>query len=161
MRDLQALFSVLDSLSSLFDRLIEVETEKLGAIAINDIAKLDEFMKTEQAISLELKGLDSKREAVQAELGFSGLPMGEIIEKTEGEDAQKLNNIYLSLQEKVEDLNGAIECTKKFIALHLQSLDLLEMRMKTQHEEESGSYEKTGRKKPEDDAGPRFTSRKV
>ena len=156
MENFNAFCAVLESHISLFEGLMSVETQKLSAIAGNDIDKLDQHMKSEQAYALELRGLDAKREMIQAKLGCAGLPLNQIIEKSEGERKKKLLALYLNLKDRIEDLDATIACTKKFIELHLNSIDLLEARMKTQRNES----EKPGSKKS-DDKPPRFTSVKV
>lgn len=161
MGEMKKLFDVMDDVLELFDRLMVVENSKLDAIAVNDVDKLDEHMRAEQACTMELRSLDARREHVQEELGFKGYTMRQIIDATSGEEKEKLQEIYETLQIKTEELQIAVDCTKKFIELHIQSLDFLLAQMGGQKHEEEIAYQQSGEKKSEEPDKPRFTSKKV
>ena len=160
MGDINQLCSVLNSICTLFDRLLVVENNKLDAIAINDVDMLDEYMRAEQAFTMELRGLDARREKILEDLGLSGLTMSTIIERYSGEDRTKLSVIFEKLQERTEEIQVAVACTKRFIELHLQSLDLVLDRMGEQKAVDA-SYVQTGEKKDDLDEVMRFATRKV
>ena len=162
MGDMDSLYTVLDSVLGLFDKLLDVESSKLDAIALNNIDKLDESMLAEQAMTLELKGLDLRRERVQSELGLDGLTLKQIIAKTDGEDAARLGGYYERLSEKNQELDVSIECTNKFIELHLRSIDFMLYRLDEQKSgEESAAYEKSGEVSADEGRSPRFKPTKI
>lgn len=161
MGEMKKLFDVMDDILELFDRLMEVENSKLDAIAVNDVDKLDEHMRAEQACTMELRSLDARREQIQSELGFDGYTMRQIIEASSGEDKEKLREMYETLQVKTEELQVAVDCTKKFIELHIQSLDFLLAQMGGHKKEEETAYHQSGEKKNGEPDKPRFTSKKV
>ena len=163
MRDLTALYKLLDSVVSLFDKLLAVETEKLDAIAVNDVEKLDEYMLSEQALTMELRSLDAKREKEQSVLGFENFTLNSIIQAVDGDspdDAAKLKDLMETLEQKTDELTVAVACTRKFIELHLQSIDFVLAKMGEQREKE-GSYQSSGEKSEQDSRPTQFTPRKV
>ena len=125
MQDIQKLHDILTELTAIFEELFELESVKIDAIAANDIPKLDNCMKDEQVISMRLRGLDAKREKVQAELRMPGLTFKEIIERAEGEEKETLSEAYIQLEGRLACVKEATECSKKYIELHLKSLDFL------------------------------------
>jgi hypothetical protein len=159
MENLRDFYTILENHIALFDGLTSLEAQKLEAIVENDIDRLDAYMRAEQAYTLELRGLDIKREKIQENLGIAGLTLSAIIERTEGEQKKKLTDLYTNLRDKIEDLDAAITCTKKFIELHLDSIGFLEDKLKKQRAE-GAPYEKSGKKRPENPPA-KFTSKKV
>lgn len=117
--------SLIDDYIIIFDQLILFETEKLESIAANKVDLLDSQMREEQAHLLKLKGLDRKREALQAEMNQAGLSFRQIIDTVEGEEKEVLESSFLSLSKKTEELQVATKSTKLYIELHLHSLDML------------------------------------
>lgn len=163
MKDLASLYKLLDSITVLFDKLLVVENDKLDAIAANDVEKLDGFMLSEQALTMELRSLDAKREKLQTELGYDKYTLKEIISSLLPEspgDAERLRTVMGLLEQRTEELTLAVECTKKFIELHLQSIDFVLARMGEQRDREN-SYQSTGEKSGDDEVPAKFTPRKV
>lgn len=161
MRDkLTGLYAVLESVISLFDKLLVTENAKLDAIAVNDVDKLDEYMRAEQAFTMELRSLDAKREKIQAELGFDGLTLSGIVDSLPQGESEKLSDIMEQLQQRTDELTVAVNCTKNLIELHLQSLDIVLESMGSQVKRDV-SYESTGEKNEEVNVPPKFSSKKV
>jgi len=151
---------LLSNMVSFFDELIDLENRKIDAIAVNDIKKLDEYMKEEQAFTMRLRGLEMKREKLQKQYGFEGMILREIIEETGGEDKEKLQQAYDMLEERMKNVKDAVECANKFIELHLEGIsNILESLDKTQ--KEAKTYDKKGAKKKDGAKEGKFTSKKV
>jgi len=157
---LTGLFSLLKSVIALFDKLLATESDKLNAIAANDVDKLDEYMRVEQAFTMELRSLDAKREKLQAELGFEGYSLSEIVDAVPRGESDILCGLMEVLRQRTEELTAAVNCTKNLIELHLNSLDLVLESMGSQVTRET-SYESTGEKSEEVNVPPKFSSRKV
>ncbi len=85
MEDYAEIRGIIDEYITLMDKLIDFEQEKLQAVKVKDLKKLDAFLKEEQAYLLKLRGLDQKREKLQKQLGAEGLTYRQIIERTEGD----------------------------------------------------------------------------
>lgn len=157
MAEYRKLISLMDELISLFREIIELENNKLDAIAVNDVQKIEEFMKDEQVMTLKLKGLDSKRDAVQAACGLDGLTLKEIVGKVQSPDAEILAEKDEQLRFLVEELQTATACTQKFIELHLHSLDMLLAQLDEPPKNET--YDNLGEKQKEEQK--RFSPKKV
>lgn len=158
MANYKKLFDLMDSLIELLDEIIKLENLKLDAIAVNDVKKLENFMKDEQVLTLRLKGMDSKREAAQQELGFDGMSLGQIVEKLESPYREELAQKEEHLHTQVQEVQTATACTNKFIQLHLQSLDMLLEQLEEPYKNEQ--YDNAGEKR-KDDAPTKFTPKKI
>lgn len=114
--------TILTDLSGLFDELILIENEKLDAAVNYKVVVLEECMKKEQAAILRLRGLDQKREAVQAANGWEGCSFREMIERVSEEAAEELRPAFRELETKIalfssvnDDTNAAIRTNLHFV----------------------------------------------
>ncbi len=143
MSNFKELKALLNEHAALFDQLIDFENMKLDAIAANDLVALEQQMKDEQVFLMKLKVLDQKRDRLLSENQLEGKTFRELIEIAVGEDQLELQNIFNGLSVKLDELKAATSSTKKYIDLHLHSLDILINKL--QHKESpSVSYEKDG-----------------
>ena len=71
---------ILIETNSFLKEITDLEKKKFDFVLKNNISRVEECMKSEQAMMLKLRGLDRKREAVQKELGFENMSFKEIIE---------------------------------------------------------------------------------
>ena len=79
MVDLSGFQQLIRQFIVLFDRMIPLEQAKLDAVSQNEISRLEEIIKKEQAEIMALRGLDQKREKLQAELGWKDLTFQKIL----------------------------------------------------------------------------------
>ena len=61
--------ALLEQLSQVFDQLETLEREKAAAVGAQDLERLDQCMKHEQAVSLTLRGVEQNRSSLWKELG--------------------------------------------------------------------------------------------
>ena len=153
---MERFYQVIDDTIALFGQLIDFENKKLDAIAVNDVELLERHMHDEQAFLLKLRGLDQKREKLQEELGCTGATFRQMIEQAEGEERERLEERNAILTAKTEELKAAVNSTKKYIELHIHSIDLLLQKV----EGETRTYDKNGEKTPPAPKG-RFTPTKA
>lgn len=67
--------TLLQGLSKTLAQLSETAKQKTSAVRTDDLKGLDECIKREQALSLSLRSLEHKREALLAALGLTGVPL--------------------------------------------------------------------------------------
>lgn len=142
--DFDSFCKVIRDTIALFEELNEYENKKLDAIAANNVLELDKYLNDEQAYLMKMRGLDSKREKLQQQLGVTGLPFKEIIEKFDGRERDSLNSLYDELSEKSTELKNAITATRKYIELHLNTISAMLAKL----EGSEGTYDKKGEKEP-------------
>ena len=115
---------IMDEYVALLDELIVFEEGKLDAVKKGNIEDLDRFLKEEQVHLLQFKGLDSRREKLQMELGFDGLTYREIISKTNGELRQQLEESFTVLESKTNHFKGLIKTINSCIDVKLHTIDV-------------------------------------
>ncbi|WP_206459615.1 flagellar protein FlgN [Anaerovorax sp. IOR16] len=158
MNDILNFCNVMKDITRLLDSVISLENKKLEFIAANNITELDVIMKEEQAIILQFRGLEKKREQVQVDLGLSSLTFREMIEQSPSPNKETLSRVYQEMNEKMKEVKAVTDCTKKYIELHLHSLDLLITNL--QNGKSNINYNKTGEKQPRE-MSPKFTRIKI
>jgi len=144
MSDYDSFCKVIHETILLFEELIELENKKIDAISENDVNLLDQYMNDEHAYLMQMRGLDYKREKMQEQLGATGLPFKDIIEKFDGIEKETLNSLCENLRTKTTELREAIARVKKLIDMHLSSINELLAKL----EGGEGIYNKNGEKPP-------------
>ena len=115
--------NIMDEYVALLDKLIAFEEKKLEAVKYAKIDELDRFLKEEQVHLLQFKGLDSKREKLQKELGFEGLTYKQIIAKTDGDLRQQLEDSFVVLENKTNHFKSLIRTISGCIDVKLHTID--------------------------------------
>ena len=75
MENMDRFISLMKEMTQFFDAFQLIEKQKLEAAASNDILRLEEIMKKEQAEILVLRGLERKQQEIQSQMGFTGLTL--------------------------------------------------------------------------------------
>lgn len=104
------------------EKLAEVQQKKLDAVHNNDLVLLDECMKQEQAAVMKSKSLDRKREAILAELGFSGLSYKQILENISEDKKAVAKPLFEKLRAAVLIFNERNNQIKTSIEVNLHSI---------------------------------------
>ncbi len=143
MDNFTELKDLLNEHEALFDQLIDFENLKLDAIAANDLNTLEQQMKDEQVYLMKLKVLDQKRDKILAQNGLEGKTFRELIELSQGDNRLELQGLFNGLSVKIDELKAATGSTKKYIDLHLHSLEILLSKLQNK-EHPTTSYEKDG-----------------
>lgn len=123
MNNYMQIKDIIDEYIKLMDLLINFENEKLEAVKMKDINKLDTFLKEEQVYLLKLRGLDKKREDIQKNMGFEGMTYREIIQTSEGSLRSELENSYGILSAKTQQFNQILNTLKTHIDIRLHTID--------------------------------------
>lgn len=109
----------------LFDTLIDVEQKKLDAVIANDIAKVEESIKKEQAVILQLRGLEHHRESAQDAMDMKDLTFREILEQAPEDVSKALTPMFQELTKKVHTFRSINDNAKDAINVklhHIQSM---------------------------------------
>ena len=71
----QSYLDLLAELSGSLDRLSQLARDKAAAIQADDLIALDEVLKQEQAMTLNLRGLELRRLKLVGQLGLENVPL--------------------------------------------------------------------------------------
>lgn len=123
MRDLSAFEKVIRQLIELFDRIIPLEQSKLEAVSQKKVELLEEIIKKEQAEVMTLRGLDQKRERIQAELGWKDLTFRNILKEVPEEQQLELQGLFDELSERVTTFQTVTESSKTMIEVNLHAIN--------------------------------------
>ena len=72
---------LLGELGGTLDRLSELAQEKAAAVRADDLIALDEVLKQEQAMGLNLRGLEIRRQKLVPQLGLDGTNLSGLVQK--------------------------------------------------------------------------------
>lgn len=115
--------NIVLSLIELLGNLIKIEQDKLKAVTSNDLDTLNACIKNEQVEVLKLKGLDKKREQIQADLGYKNLTFKEIISLLPAEQKEQSQKLYDTLQQTTNEFNELNNSVKTAIDVNLHTIN--------------------------------------
>ncbi|MDD4843170.1 MAG: flagellar export chaperone FlgN [Anaerotignum sp.] len=110
---------IILSLIELFKALSFVEKDKLKAVTSKDLDTLNACIKNEQVQVLKLKGLDKKREQVQAALGYENRSFKEIIALLPEEQKKESKELFAMLEQATADFNAVNDSVKTALDVNL------------------------------------------
>ncbi len=123
---------VIEELIAVFIELSGIANVKLSAAKNNRAATVEECLKKEQAVVMKLRGLEAKREKIQAEMGFEGLKFKEILEKLSEEEREDLLPYFDALSREIQLFDHANENVQTMLKVNLRNIDReLENRQKS------------------------------
>ena len=122
MENMDRFISLMKEMTQFFDAFQLIEKQKLEAAASNDILRLEEIMKKEQAEILVLRGLERKQQEIQAQMGCSGLTFREMIDRAPEQDRAELENLYSRLSESLDIFQKTTQSVKQAIDLNLHAI---------------------------------------
>lgn len=122
MNTIENLNELTVEITEFLEKLAEVQQKKLDAVRDSDLVVLDECMKQEQAAVMKSKSLDRKREAILADLGFSGLCHSQILEKISEEKKAVAEPLFEKLRVATNNFNELNNQVKTSIEVNLHSI---------------------------------------
>lgn len=122
----QDFFQFLDQLADTLTKLTEITRTKTQAVRHDDLLKVNECMKQEQAYSLSLRNFDRKREKFLAELGLNGVSLSKLADYCPEElrlqakqKAENLQNHLKIYQTAADAARTVLECNLHEIEKHM------------------------------------------
>ncbi|MDD3394534.1 MAG: flagellar export chaperone FlgN [Anaerotignum sp.] len=115
--------SIVLSLIELIKELTSIERNKLKAVTANDLEALNACIKYEQVQGLKLKGLDKKREQIQASLGYENRTFKEIIPLLADEERKESKKLYSMLQQVTDEFNAVNSSVKTALDVNMHSIN--------------------------------------
>ena len=119
----RAYFSTLREVGGVLDRLAPLALQKAEAARAGDLPGMDEVLKQEQALSLNLRGLELKRQKLASQLGLDGVPLSSLPERCPAELAGEARKAVAKLQKSYEIYRSYSGMARSTLELNLHQID--------------------------------------
>ena len=119
------LIQSLESEVDIYKKFEEIEETKTSAIISGDIEKLDEILNTEQMLHMKVQSLEKKRIETMRNLNLDGKTLIYVIELAEGEDKEKLTEIFEELNFYIDSIKQINEYNTKLVKSRLDIISVV------------------------------------
>ena len=121
---------LLVSLREKLEQLCELARAKTAAVQADDLLKLDEILKREQALSLAFRGLEQKRDNLLRDMGLTHIPLSGLaahyppdLQLEAKQTIEALQNQYRIYHAASEVARNTLECNLHEIEKVLSAID--------------------------------------
>ena len=119
----RAYFGVLRELSGTLDRLTPLAQQKAEAVRGDDLLALDEVLKQEQALGLNLRGLELRRQKLVPQLGLDNVPLSALHEHCPAQLAGEARKTAAALRESYDIYRSYADIARNTLELNLHQID--------------------------------------
>ena len=116
--------AVIQSLIKVTDKITLIEREKAAAAADRKHELLDNCIQEEQAVLLQLRGLEQKRFRLMEGLGWQDLTFRQLLKRVSPEKQQILSPLFDDLDRKLKALTSAKEDADRMILTRVRELEI-------------------------------------
>ena len=121
----KALIQSLESEVDIYKKFEEIEETKTTAIVGGDIEKLDEILTVEQMLHMKVQSLEKKRIETMRTMNLDGKTLIYVIELAEGEEKEKLSEIYDELNFYIDSIKQINEYNTKLVKSRLDIISVV------------------------------------
>ena len=114
---------LLQDLSRNLDRLVPLEQQKAETIRADDLLAMDAVLKQEQAMALNLRGLEIKRGKLMTQLGLDGVPLAKLADHYPPQLQEQARNTVSALQDSYAIYHSYADMARNLIELNLHQID--------------------------------------
>lgn len=114
---------LLRDLSASLDRLGQLAQEKRGAVQRSDLMGLDEVLKQEQAMTLNLRGLEQRRLKLLAQMGLTGVSLSDLPDRYPAELEQEARRVVAGLQQSYAVYRSYADAARSTLELNLHQIE--------------------------------------
>ena len=119
----RAYFGILRELSGVLDRLTPLAQQKAEAARAGDLTAMDEVLKQEQALALNLRGLELRRQKLAPQLGLDAAPLSALTERCPAELADEARKTADALRKSYEIYRSYANMARNTLELNLHQID--------------------------------------
>ena len=119
----QTYLALLDELSASLDRLSQLARQKTQAVKKDDLMGLDEALKQEQAMTLNLRGLEQKRLKIMAQLGLEGSSLSDLAGRYPASMEIQARQTAEKLLRSYQEYRCAAEVARNTLELNLHEIE--------------------------------------
>lgn len=121
--DWLAYLKLLGQLTRTMEQLTGVEQEKTAAVSRGDLGAVDECMKREQTLSLSLRGIDQKREAMLARMGLQGTALRDLEDSAPEELLMETKRTGEALRGQYKVFRAASQVARDTLECNLRAIE--------------------------------------
>ena len=121
--DWQAYLKLINQLSDAMEQLSGVEEEKTAAVSRGDLGAVDACMKREQTLSLSLRGIDQKREAMLARMGLQGTALRDLEDTAPSELLMETKRAAETLRGRYKVFRAASQVARDTLECNLRAIE--------------------------------------
>lgn len=144
----QDMLKLIRDLTHTLEELTKAQKNVASAVRTDDLEKLGECMKREQALSLALRNADQRRIKLQAELGLENIRLAQLPEHVQDETMRQeikaageaLSTQYRVMQSAAEVARSALECSLHEVEGMMTKLGFDPVQTKEQTASVSGAH---------------------
>ena len=115
--------ALLRDLSASLDRLSALAQEKRSYVQQNDLIGLDEVLKQEQAMTLNLRGLEQRRLKLLAQLGLADVPLSELPGRYPPEHEREAQRTVEALRQSYAAYRSYADAARSTLELNLHQIE--------------------------------------
>ena len=119
------LIQSLEAEVDIYKKFEEIEEAKTSAIVSGDIEKLDEILNTEQMLHMKVQSLEKKRVEIMRNLNLDGKTLIYVIELAEGEEKEKLSEIFEELNFYIDSIKQINDYNTKLVKSRLEIISVV------------------------------------
>lgn len=123
MTHIEELGKLLDDFSQIFDQLNSLQQEKIQAVQADDLSALDHCMQREQAISLQIRGMQRQKEKVEEALHIKGIPLRKVSEHLSAADRAQIAPVLTRFQSAYTLYQSAASASHAILETTLHEID--------------------------------------
>ena len=115
--------ALLDEVSGILEHLSELAQRKAAAVRADDLISLEQVLKQEQALSLNLRGLEQKRGSQLAQLGLAQTPLSALVAAYPKHLQMRAKQSVERLQQQYAMYRGAAEVARNTLECNLHEIE--------------------------------------
>lgn len=117
------LLDIFDKLAVCLGQLADLASQKTEAVRADNLLALDEALKQEQALTLSIRGLESKNNALLKELGLKQVPLSALPEHYPPEMQLKAKQTIDNLHNQYDLYRSAAEVARNTLECNLHEIE--------------------------------------
>ena len=119
----QDYLKLMVNLTHTLESLSQVERDKNAAAVRGELAKVEECMKREQAVSMTLRGYDQKRDAMLAAMGLKGLTLRQMEDHSPEELRLETKAVVEELRRQYAIFQAASQAARTTLEVNLRAIE--------------------------------------
>lgn len=115
--------NLLRDLTTSLDRLSQLAQQKITAVREDDLISLDEVLKQEQAMTLNLRGLEQKRLTLLTQLGLENISLAELPNRYPPQLQDEAQHVVDALRQSSDLYRSQADAARGTLELHLHQIE--------------------------------------
>lgn len=115
--------AVLKELADTLDQLSQLAQQKADAVRQDDLIGLDKVLKQEQAMALNLRGLEQRRLKLAPQLGLAGLRLSDLPQRSPSHLEDETRRTVKTLQHSYTAYRSYADMARNVLELNLHQIE--------------------------------------